>query len=436
MFEANFDPQKDLTMVFGENGSGKSTILDAIDVVCNGTIGCLGEISVGQSPGKYLCAVGSPSAALKATVYSGTESWTGALRKNTIEVSGQATKPHAKILRRSRILELVSAPPNERYKALRRFIDIGAVEQSEATLQQQINETNRDMNDNIAVKARMENQLESLWEAEKRPGPGTMASAWAQSKANSSITELTMQLTKLKEIVAAIQSAVNAKDGYVLRQLEATSQQSELAAVEEAIRKAPSINVTNAVKLLESLEKAKTYIEAEAALDKCPTCQRPIGRAELLQTVIHEFSQLSDLKHLTDQRQAVQKRLEIASANETEAQTKLISCLSTTQAAVASVGIAEVDSLHIQWPSRAEANPDIAGLVQICDLLNSVRLGLEEDQNIAQRDISQYNSIKEMWRSISEASQKVTELDRIKTGLDKACDIIHNKRVGFVRGDC
>ena len=32
-FELDLDPSKDMTMLFGENGSGKSTILDAIDVV-------------------------------------------------------------------------------------------------------------------------------------------------------------------------------------------------------------------------------------------------------------------------------------------------------------------------------------------------------------------------------------------------------------------
>lgn len=44
-FELALDPQKDMTMLFGENGSGKSTILDALDIVCNSNLGALEHIS-------------------------------------------------------------------------------------------------------------------------------------------------------------------------------------------------------------------------------------------------------------------------------------------------------------------------------------------------------------------------------------------------------
>jgi energy-coupling factor transporter ATP-binding protein EcfA2 len=433
-FELDFDPQKDLTMLFGENGSGKSTILDAVDVVCNGTIGGLGDISVGQNPGKYLCAVGAPPATLNATVHSGVESWIGALRRNAIDVTGPANKPRVKILRRGRILELILAQPNERYKALRHFIDIGVVEQSEAALQQKISDTNRDINDKIAIKDRMLNQLENLWEAEQRPGPGTTATAWAQNKGNASVIGLTSRLARLTEVITSIQAAVNAKSTYTSKQSDSATHQDELSAVDHSIENAPSVNAATAVKLLESLDKAKAYIEAEATLNKCPTCQRPIGREELLQKVTYEFSQLSDLKKLTDRRQGIQENLAIASANLNDAQAKLIAALKTAQAAVVSGDMLEVVRLSIQCPSWTEQRQDMSALIRICDLLDSVRLGLEEQRNAIQRDVNQFTSISEWWRGISEATGKVTELDRIQTGLKRAFDIVHEKRVAFTQG--
>lgn len=182
-FELDFDPNKDFTMLFGENGSGKSSILDALDVVCSGTNGCLDGISVGQAPGKYLCSLGCPPAGLSVAVHSGGESWTGTMRRNAITVAGTDAKPRVKILRRNRILELVLAQPNDRYKALRHFIDIAIVEQSEGTLQQKLTDIGRTITEQVRENDRMSTHLTNLWEAEGRPGPSTTAMAWAESKA-------------------------------------------------------------------------------------------------------------------------------------------------------------------------------------------------------------------------------------------------------------
>ncbi len=108
-FDLDFDTTRDFVMLFGENGSGKSSILDAVDVVCRGTNGCLDSISVGQNPGKYLCSLGSQPTNLRVTVHSNGESWTGTMRRNAISVAGSVVKPKVKILRRNAILELVLA---------------------------------------------------------------------------------------------------------------------------------------------------------------------------------------------------------------------------------------------------------------------------------------------------------------------------------------
>jgi recombinational DNA repair ATPase RecF len=128
VFELEVEPHMEMTMLFGESGSGKSSILDAVDVVCNETIGCLDGVSVGQSPGKYLCTLGCQPATLRVIVRSNEESWTGTMHRNAISVAGPIEKPRVKILRRNKILDLVLAQPSDRYKALQHFIDIAVVE--------------------------------------------------------------------------------------------------------------------------------------------------------------------------------------------------------------------------------------------------------------------------------------------------------------------
>ncbi|NLF77754.1 MAG: AAA family ATPase, partial [Chloroflexi bacterium] len=311
-FELDFDPKKDFTMLFGENGSGKSSILDAMDVVCRGTNGCLDGIGVGQNPGKYLCALGCQAATLKVTVHSNGENWTGTMRRNAINVAGPALKPKVKILRRNAILELVLAQPSDRYKALRHFIDIACVEQSEGTLQQKLADTDRAITTAIGDKDRMATQLDNLWEAEGRPGPGQTAMAWAEGKVNTGIGGLNDRVNRLKTVTIAIAAAVAAKANLDTRTAAYDNVKRQLDGVDQQIAAAPSVSSTTAVQLLASLEKAKAYVEADTTLDKCPTCLRPIGRNVLLTTINTEFSQLSELKKLSDDRQRIQGWVNVA----------------------------------------------------------------------------------------------------------------------------
>ena len=57
-FSLTFDPKKIVTFIYGENGSGKSTIIDALDFICNKKLSgfdnvsgaeILDSISVGRS---------------------------------------------------------------------------------------------------------------------------------------------------------------------------------------------------------------------------------------------------------------------------------------------------------------------------------------------------------------------------------------------------
>ena len=432
-FELDFDPSKDMTMLFGENGSGKSTILDAIDVVCNDTIGCLQGVSAGQNVGKYLCNLGCQQAALQVTVSSNNDSWTGTMRGNSINVSGDAIRPTVKILRRNQIFKLVTAQPRERYDELSRFIDVSGVEQSESSLQQKLNGTNQEITTLTRDKDRMTAQLDGLWIEEGRPGPGPTAMEWAEQRVNTGIQGLNDKLSRLKEVVDAIATATAAKTEYEDRYERHSNVAGHLADVNQQIANAPNITSANAVQLLESLEKAKAYIEAEDSLDKCPTCLRPMERDELLGIITQEFGQLSELKKLTDDRQRIQGWVNTAASHLEEATTKLVEALKKVQEVVQAGDVPELAELNIAWPSWEQATNDMDALVAICGQLEPVHPTLEQQRDSAQRDVSQFNSIKQWWNGIHEANERMAELDRIRDGLQRAYDIVHEKRVAFTQ---
>jgi len=433
-FELDIDPQKDLTMLFGENGSGKSTILDAMDVICNGTIGCLGGVSVGRSPGQYLCALGCQAATLQVTVHSQADSWTGTMSGNAISVAGNAVIPTVSILRRNKILDLVLAQPRERYQALQQFIDIATVERSEAALKQKRDETSSAINTLISDKTRMSNQLDNLWEAEGRPGPGGTSMEWAGSKVNTSIAALNDQLSRFRAVVNAIAASTTARSSFKSRADAHSVLKEQMDRVDQQIADAPNVNAATAVQLLASLEKAKAYIEVEQALDQCPTCLRPIEHAQLLATVNDEFTQLSALKALSDRKQDIQRQLDVADTLLQEAKAEVVSTLRKVAEVTEAGDIPEVVALNIAWPAWDQATEDMDSLVSIGIQLESVQAPLEQQRDDAQRDVSQFNSIKEWWNGIKEANDKMAELDRVLTGLRRAFDIVHEKRVQFTQG--
>ena len=433
-FELEFDHEKDMTMVFGENGSGKSTILDAMDVVCNGTTGCLDGVSVGQGSGKYLCALGCQASALRAEVYSGSECWTGTLSGNKVRVQGDVEKPVVRILRRNKILDLVIAQPGDRYKALQRFIDIAIVERSEATLKQKRDETRNNINRLVADRELMSIQLDKLWEEEDRPGPGRTAMEWAENIVESGITELNNRLVLLKSVVDAIAKAITACSDYKAKFDKLTNLRELIEELDRKIAAAPGVSSTTVLQLLESLSKAKEYIEATESLDKCPTCLRPMGRDELLAIVTRECDQLSELKKLSDDKKSVQKRQTIAASHLDEAKEKLISTLKGVEEAITGGDIPEIVALGIAWPSWDQAAENMDNLVEVCDKLDSVLEALTERREDAQRDVSQFNSIKEWWSGINDAVKEMADLDRIRIGLQKALDIVRSKRLAFTQG--
>ncbi len=433
-FEIDFDHNKDMTILFGENGSGKSSILDAIDVVCCGSKGCLEGVSVGQSPGQYLRALGSQPAALKVTVHSKSETWTGTMQRNAISVVGPDGIPRVNILRRNRILDLVTAEPRQRYEALSRFIDMRVVEQSESNLKQKMDSTNGEINTLTRETDRMVGQLDELWIAEGRPEPGPTAMEWAEQRVNTGIQGLNDRLDRLTEVVDIVTATTTAKTDYETRKEKHANVNGELADVENQIANAPSITSATAVQLLESLEKAKTYIEAEDSLDKCPTCQRPMERDELLGIVNQEFGQLSELKKLTEDRQRIQRLLNTAASHLEEATAKLFEALRKVQEVVEAGDVPELVALNIAWPSWEQSTDDMDALVGICGQIEPVQPTLVQQRDSAQRDVSQFNSIKQWWKSINEANENLTELDRIHDGLKRAYDIVHEKRVAFTQG--
>lgn len=131
-FCLDFDAGKKITIIYGENGSGKSTICDAVELLANGKVGSLEGKGLGRTE-SYWHATGARASDMAVTLASTRGQWSARVVHGKVMVSPEQGRPNAAVLRRSQILGLIAQRPGNRFDAIRPFLDIEAVEKSEAT---------------------------------------------------------------------------------------------------------------------------------------------------------------------------------------------------------------------------------------------------------------------------------------------------------------
>ncbi|WP_299430772.1 ATP-binding protein [uncultured Meiothermus sp.] len=96
-----FDPSKRLVMIFGENGSGKSTVVDAIDLMFNGGKGSL-EGRSSTSARDHLPSLGRSPSDVEIEVGFESKVLTGRFNRSgtlTVTPSAATRHPVVKVLR-------------------------------------------------------------------------------------------------------------------------------------------------------------------------------------------------------------------------------------------------------------------------------------------------------------------------------------------------
>src|SRR5215510_11122313 len=138
-FSFSFDPAAKLTVIYGKNATGKSTICDALELLSRGRVGSLENRGLGTSTLRYWPSLGKAFADISIILEStaGDCSITVSRAGEVISLSLE-DRPCVEVFRRNQILSLIEAKPGERYAAISRFIDVSDIEASEASLRELI----------------------------------------------------------------------------------------------------------------------------------------------------------------------------------------------------------------------------------------------------------------------------------------------------------
>lgn len=199
-FTLAFEKGRKLTIVYGENGTGKSTISDAFDLLGNGNVGSLDKRGVGGATRSYWPSVGKTHGDVKVSLATSAGTCALSLSKTGVVVDEPKLKPQAAVLRRSQILNLIAAQPAERYKEISKFVDVSGVETSETALRKLIGDKSKDYETATTRLGANRTTIENFWNQAASPAPD--AFSWAKVEVQKDQQALDQRKTGIDGLIS------------------------------------------------------------------------------------------------------------------------------------------------------------------------------------------------------------------------------------------
>lgn len=417
-----FDPAKPVAVLFGENGSGKSSVLDAIDFACNQSFGSLAAKSLGgEKTYNHIGSItnGAKSVPAVEVEYNG-GSLTARLVKNQIVVADKvsgAPRPIVSVLRRAQISQLIDAKPADRFAALRSFFDTPAWTASESALRAAVTTKEQDYNTQITRLEQATRTLGVLWKENGSKDGG--ADRWAALILAAPAAD--PAVARLKELEAAHETFTRVCRAHRTAAALKKSADLKLVKAEQTAKEAETKHAGSSIALVTLLEEAKRYVAAHETTDQCPVCLQGKGRDELHADLERRLADMAALT--TAQSQVVAQKaaagkeaasLDVHRASLDEGQSNLLAASAGTAVEVTwrdgAQGI--VDKLVASELEEADLNIE---LVALSDQLGPVK------QQVAalERAKSLRDEVDRQTRAVAEARKRSDDLASVTQRLNR-----------------
>lgn len=432
-FEVEFDPTKALTLIFGENGSGKSTIIDSIDVVCNENVGSIESISTGTRRTNFIPTIGSKPADVSVQLYSREELWTASIQSGRIGTTGDTAKPLVAVLRRDKIQDLVIAQPRARYEALRQFIDVDAVRDSEARLGSAIHDQADRLSQASNSRINFLSQIDGEWNEHGTTGANALD--WASAIAEQDLTDMDEEKTLYRDIIGQIDGLYSALAESESSKQELEAAESKLEVVQNDITNHPELDAKQAIGLVNALSRAKNYIESTENLIECPVCGQAVNHDELLQMVTGELAEMQELKELNDRLIAAGQKVELKRAGYDRSLGVLKTAADKIKDTAVASSLSEIRALEVVWPEWGSplVNDDIIALAGICEQFVAIGEVLDARADLLSKQVGLRSMLKRLLGGVADEQDKRSTAERILTGLRRAAEILRDQRIEYTQ---
>lgn len=297
-FTLNFHKNKPLTVIYGENGTGKSTICDAFEFLGHGKVGSIEGRGLGKGLPNYWASLGKKSEDISVGLETASGICQAQVNKSIVVIDRPELKPKIEILRRSQILGLIDASPSERYKAIARFIDVSGVEDSEKNLVRLIKDLKKSSETAIAITQESIEAIKSFHPASDLANEDLLA--WAKTEADrdfSLIDPETRALEKLKASYSILGQQVNRlKRAFA----EVKVAEVSLGQAQEKFNAITTNAPQETSELLDLWTTAQRYFHNHDTVETCPLCDSAENTDELAANISQRLERLSDFSRVTE----------------------------------------------------------------------------------------------------------------------------------------
>lgn len=432
--DLKFDDSKSVILIFGENGTGKSTIVDALECVGNGTATFLNDWKLGKGKRKesYIPTLGKSLADVNITLEFGDKTYNATLNSKGIKLCTTPARPKIKVLRRKSLQAFIDADPAQRYKEVSSFLDIPQIEASEASLRQAYKEAKEVYEFSTRATAQAQETLHGLWEAEGSLGLGKEfknAVAWARKQSKVEIGALEKDLGDLKSGVKLIESLKTNLQSYRQAKRELDQAEKGLKQAEENLAAVESNAVQSNAKLVTLLEDAKSYLKASPDTT-CPVCEETkIEPENLIQRLDQRITDMASIKQANDTKSQAQKNQQTKSSLLQRSEENLLKA-------------AEGAQLHFEQDADQQTSiqkqrvDNIAKAIELSitlsDDLAARQVELQTQLDNTQKQCHTLTSIKQLVSTLDGKASGAKQAERLQKRLEQAVKIFETKRKAYV----
>lgn len=304
-FSLTFDRRHKLCVVYGENGTGKSTLCDALELLCTDKIGSLEGRGLGRTD-RYLGPLGRSGAGSVELKVSGPIVHTASVKAGRVARTPDAPKLRVLVLRRPQLLKLINASAADRYAEIAGLVDVSGVEKSEAGLAKLEKDTEQSTRESTARLAGAKQILEDLFNVAAAAGEPI---AWATKEAEADLPSLRAAATRLQPLIEAREALTRRHEAVARARETAVSASMAADKAAKAVAALERREEGTQAQLVSLLDAAAKLLVTHSEHSSCPLCQATTHVAGLRERVEERLAALRALQTaMTDSANAGRKR--------------------------------------------------------------------------------------------------------------------------------
>lgn len=294
--ELRINPKRDLTILYGENGSGKTTISDALEFLFYGQPGSLDEKSLdGKSKLPALVHAQRQAKDLKIAWEESNRTRVAKLSGTKAIFTGDLPETKLRTLRRNLITSLIEETPSKRFERIRDFVELPSLEREEYALTGFISNHRERRDSQLQTLARSDDELQDLYRDifSEVPNPPPLEQWIKDTLAETAETiaeeiqilkDLEHHLSRLRNDFKPLEESYQALS-VADQALKTESEKFSVLAAKQAGGMADAIHL---------LEKTAEYLTGRS-LEACPVCDSPKTSDELQAAVAEKLKALKEV---------------------------------------------------------------------------------------------------------------------------------------------